>query len=213
VQFITAQTSFFPVYESCLLTSGRPSLTADRSVTKSVSTNAYTNTETNYSYVHTLNGIRNQESSFVVSVTYRERPKVLPLGLFMIKTLLLLKVISFLEMDFLRNFCKFSDSITAGYFGLCSTAAVFVFACGFAREYCCLEDHRFVVEVPISSVFPSRNLLSIKIITFSSCFCLSCESITIQCTEIYSYSLVTSPRNIFINFNSILENFGLRDAT
>jgi hypothetical protein len=60
-----------------------------------------------------------------VPVTYREQPKVLTPGLFMINKLLLLKFISFLEMDFLRNFCNFSDIITAGNLGLCSTAAVF----------------------------------------------------------------------------------------
>ena len=108
-----------------MLTFGRPSLTADRTDAKSLSTNAYTNAETNYSYLHALNGIRNQEPSVVVPVTYREQPKVLTPGLFVINKLLLLKFISFLEKDFLRNFCKYSDIITAGYLGLCSTAAVF----------------------------------------------------------------------------------------
>lgn len=120
-------------------------MTADRPVAKSLPTNDYTNTKTNFSYVHALNGIRNQEPSVVVLVTYRGQPEVLTPGLVMTNKLILLRIISFLELDFLRNFCKFIDSITADYVGMCSTAAVFALACGLAREYCCLEDHRLVV--------------------------------------------------------------------
>jgi hypothetical protein len=65
-----------------------------------------------------IDGIRNQQPSVLVPVTCHGEPQVLTPGLFMINKLLLLKVISFLETDFIRNFCKFNDSISTGYVGL-----------------------------------------------------------------------------------------------
>jgi hypothetical protein len=76
LHFITTQT-FSVVYESCLLTFRRPSLTADRPVAKFLPTNDYTNTETDFSYVHALNGIRNQEPSVVVPAAYDGQSPVL----------------------------------------------------------------------------------------------------------------------------------------
>ena len=87
--------TFSPIYESCLLTFGRPTWTADRPIAKSLPTNGYTNTETSLSYVHALKGIRNQEPSVVVPVTYRGQPEVLTPGHFMINNLLLLQLFHF----------------------------------------------------------------------------------------------------------------------
>ena len=139
-----------------MLTFGGPSSTEDRPVAQSLPKNDCTNTETEYSYIYALNGIRNQEPNVVVPVTYDGQPEVLTPRLFMINRLL--KIISFLETVLLRNSCKFTDSISAGDVRLCSTAIVFALERGFAREYFYLEGHQLIVEVPMSRVFPSRNL-------------------------------------------------------